>query len=62
MEARELRYKFMKLSEEYGQRYVFQELLLYLNGSELTECYEEFRKNHPSSFYDEEGNLIDDGL
>lgn len=53
--AVELRYKFRRLSEEYSDWYMFRELLCYLNVKQLEECYEEFIRLHPQSFYDAEG-------
>ena len=48
MDARELRYKFMKLSEEYSDWYVFREILLYMNQEQLQQFWDEFEKNHPN--------------
>lgn len=53
--AVELRYKFRRLSEEYSDWYMFRELLLYLNENQLEECYKEFIRIHPQSYYDAEG-------
>jgi len=48
MDARELRYKFMKLSENYSDWYVFREILLYMNQEQLQQFWDEFEKNHPN--------------
>lgn len=34
---------------------MFRELLLYLNENQLEECYKEFIRIHPQSYYDAEG-------
>lgn len=57
MDARELRYKFIKLSENYSDWYVFREILLYMNQEQLQEFWDEFEKNHPG-FYDKDGNEL----
>ena len=58
MDARELRYKFMKLTDkEYSPSFILGELLLYMNQAQLQEFWDEFSRLYPG-IYDENGNEI----
>jgi hypothetical protein len=59
MDARELRYRFLKLTErEYSSAFILRELLLYMNQNQLQEFWDEFNRLYPKSFYDEDGNEL----
>ena len=57
MDANELRYKFKKLADSYSHFYMYNEILNYLNTTQLQEFYEHFNQLHPG-IYDEDGNHI----
>lgn len=58
MSRQEIMYKMDKFAEQYGHKYVLNEFMLYMNDNQLKEFYDAFKRLHPQSYYDDEGNLL----
>ena len=58
MSRQEIMYKMDKLGEQYGHKYILKEFMLYMNDNQLKDFYDTFKRLHPQSYYDDEGNLL----
>ena len=58
MSRQEIMYKMDKFGEQYGHKYMLTEFMLYMSDNQLKEFYDTFKRIHPQSYYDAEGNLL----